>query len=319
LGGHPFWQFWPFWRQAPSSASSTFQEITAMSPIRSAPTLALDIGGSTTRVGAFPAPEMSPDFTLLARFPTEPAYQDQLARIAAVLDQAPAHAGIGVSFGGRITRDGMAVAVAPNLPDYAGKPLARDLAARAGDPVRLAHDPVCGLLAEKRFGSLAAAERCAYLTVSTGTGAALQLGRDDVALTVSIEIGHQILQVAPGEGRPCLCGQTGCLETYTGGRQLTLRYGRPLEQIADAGVWEELERMLALGLVNLAQLGRVEVVTLGGAIALHRSGLVAEVQRQVNERIRGATLRLEPALLGEQAPLVGAALLLTTPEGHILH
>jgi len=290
-----------------------------MIPIRSAPTLALDIGGSTTRVGTFPAPETSPDFTLLARFPTEPGYQDQLARIVAVLDQAPAHAGIGVSFGGRITRDGMSVAVAPNLPDYEGKPLAHDLAAHCGGTVRLAHDPVCGLLAEKRFGALAAAERCAYLTVSTGTGAALQLGRDDVALTVSIEIGHQILQVAPGEGRPCLCGQTGCLETYTGGKQLAMRYGRPLEQIANAGVWEELERMLALGLINLAQLARVEVVVLGGAIALHRSGLVAEVQRQVNERICGATLRLERALLGEQAPLVGAALLLTTPEGHILH
>lgn len=135
---------------------------------------------------------------------------------------------------------------------------------------------------------------------------------------VSIEIGHQILHAAPGEGRACLCGQTGCLETYTGGKQLTLRYGRPLEEITDAGVWEELERMLALGLVNLAQLARIEVVALGGAIALRRSGLVAEVQRRVNERLRGATLRLERALLGEQAPLVGAALLLTTPAERIL-
>src|SRR5262249_6551026 len=162
---------------------------------------------------------------------------------------APAHAGIGVSFGGRITRDGMSVAVAPNLPEYEGKPLARDLATHAGGPVRLAHDPVCGLLAEKRFGALASAERCAYLTVSTGT--ALQLGKDDLALTVSIEIGHQILQVGQGEGRACLCGQAGCLETYTGGKQLAMRYGRPLEEIADADVWDELERMLALGLVNL--------------------------------------------------------------------
>src|SRR5690348_1244295 len=140
------------------------QEIAAMDPPRPPsspnlpPTIALDIGGSTTRIGAFPAPEASPDFAPLARFPTAANYDEQLARIAAVLEQVPECAGIGVSFGGRIARDGSGVAVAPNLPDYEGKPLARDLAALAGrscGPVRLAHDPVCGLLAEKRFGVLA--------------------------------------------------------------------------------------------------------------------------------------------------------------------
>jgi glucokinase len=288
--------------------------------VSSAPTLAIDIGGSTTRVGAFPAPEASPDGALLATFPTATDYEEELARIAAIIERAPDHAGIGVSFGGRITRDGASVAVAPNLPAYEGRPLARDLAARAGGPVRMAHDPVCGLLAEKRYGTLAAAERCAYLTVSTGTGAALRLGKHgaagDLALMVSIEIGHQVF---PGNTRECLCGQVGCLETYTGGKQLALRYGRPLEEISDEGVWAELEHMLAVGLVNLAQLTRVEVVALGGGIALSRPDLVANVQRKVNGLIRGATLRLERARLGEQAPLVGAALLLTTPEHRILH
>jgi glucokinase len=292
------------------------------SPPRAAnpPTIAVDLGGSTTRIGAFPAPETSPDYALLAHFPTATDYQEQLARIAAVLERVPEHAGIGVSVGGRIARDGSGVAVAPNLPDYEGKPLARDLAALSRGPVRLAHDPVCGLLAEKRYGALIPADRCAYLTVSTGTGAALQLGKGgpegELALTVSIEIGHQILA---GNTRACLCGQVGCLETYTGGKQLALRYGRPLERIADESVWADLTRMLALGLVNLAQLARVEVVAVGGAIALGRADLIAALQEEVNRRMRGASLRIERARLGEQAPLVGAALLLTTPEQRILH
>ncbi len=291
-----------------------------MSPVSLAPTLALDIGGSATRIGAFPAPAASPDCALLARFPTAPDYDDELALIAAEVAQISEHAGIGVSFGGRIARDGSSVAVAPNLPAYEGQPLARDLAARVGGPVRLAHDPVCGLLAERRYGALAAADRCAYLTVSTGTGAALQLGaggaRDDLALTVSIEFAHQLF---PGNTRECLCGQVGCLETFTGGKQLELRYGAPLAEVADERVWAELTQMLAVGLVNLAHLTRVEVVAVGGGIALRRAGLIAAVQVEVNRRIRSASLRLERAQLGERAPLVGAALLLATPERHILH
>jgi hypothetical protein len=98
-----------------------------------------------------------------------------------------------------------------------------------------------------------------------------------------------------------------------------LRYGRPLEQIADEGVWEELVRMPAVGLINLAQLTRVEVVAVSGAIALGRAGIVAGLQEEVNRRMRVAALHIERARLGERAPLVGAALLLTTPEQRILH
>src|SRR5579863_364060 len=90
------------------------------------PTLALDIGGSTTRIGHFAAPTKTCEYTPLASFPAEATYAEQVARIARELDaarirtgdEARGYAGIGVSFGGRITRDGQRVAVAPNLPDY---------------------------------------------------------------------------------------------------------------------------------------------------------------------------------------------------------
>ncbi|HEY7093285.1 MAG TPA: ROK family protein, partial [Ktedonobacterales bacterium] len=201
-----------------------------------------------------------------------------------------------------------------------GRPFAHDLATRCGLPirsVRLAHDPVCGLLAERRFGVLRDADRCAYMTVSTGTGAAIYLGSPgELGQALSIEFGHQILD---RDTRECLCGQVGCLETYTGGRQLALRYGRPLEEIEDMAVWEALYDKLALGLVNLAQLTRVEVVALSGAIALRHEGFLDELRERVEKRLRGMALRLELAALGEQAPLVGAAHLPDLPERVILH
>jgi predicted NBD/HSP70 family sugar kinase len=189
-----------------------------------------------------------------------------------------------------------------------------------GLPVRLAHDAVCGLLAEWRLGALAGARRCAYLTLSTGTGCAIHLESPaGVGVNTSIELGHQLLD---GNQRVCLCGQVGCLETYTGGRQLALRYGQPIETLP-AETWAELAaalvEKLSIGLVNLAQLTRVERVALGGAIALHHPELLPALQAGVAERLRGAALDLVAARRPANAPLVGAALLLTTPEGEVIH
>ncbi len=279
--------------------------------------IGVDIGGTSTRVGLFQTLG-SPGFALVARFRTEQSYERQLQNIISTIKSSniQGYAGIGVSVAGRIAKDGRGVIVAPNLPEYVGKPFAQDLSDHFQCPVRLAHDAVCGLLAEKKFGDIRNFDRCAYLTVSTGTGAAIQLSKTQINLTSSIEIGHQILD---GNTRQCLCGQVGCLETFTGGRQIELRYGRSPAQITDSAFWETFSEKLALGLVNLAQLTRIDAVAISGAIALNKPFLLPLLQRKVNAMIRGATLELSLARLGENAPLVGAAVLIEVPENTILH
>lgn len=282
-----------------------------------APLIGIDIGGTNTRIGLLPSLDV-PAYTLLAKFPTYQEYERQLRAIGQVLREQGIRgaASIGVSIAARIAKDGQRVIFAPNLPGYVDKPLAAELAALCHIPVRLAHDTVCGLLAEARFGVLRAVERCAYLTVSTGTGAALQLAKADTRLVSSIEIGHQILD---GNTRKCLCGMTGCLETYTGGRQLELRYGQPVERMTDRAFWETFAEKLAIGLVNLAQLARIDVVAVSGAIILNKASLLPALQRDINRLLTPSTLQLRLAMLGETAPLVGAALLPGMPESEILH
>ncbi|MDQ6662384.1 MAG: ROK family protein [Chloroflexota bacterium] len=278
----------------------------------------IDIGGTNTRIALFPS-FASSEHTLLATFPTSQSYEEQVQQIVTVLSQTSQfqiYSGIGLSLAGRIAPDGKSVIVAPNLPAYVGKPLVCDLFEQFKCSVRLAHDAVCGLLAEKKFGSLASIDRCAYLTVSTGTGAAIHLAKDDLSLTSSIEIGHQILD---GNTRVCLCGQTGCLETFTGGKQLELRYGVSPAQLTEPAFWDTFCEKLALGIVNLAMLTRIEVVAISGAIILNNPALLALVQQKIDTLIRNASVALRLAVLGEQAPLVGAALLLVTPESIILH
>lgn len=279
--------------------------------------IGVDIGGTNTRVGSFEALDV-PTFALIAKFPTYQSYEEQLNQIIVAIQSTNRGnlAGIGVSVAARIANNGHAVVVAPNLPDYVDKPFAQDLFDRFNCPVRLAHDPVCGLLAEKKYGVLRDFDRCAYLTVSTGTGAAIQLGKASTLLTSSIEIGHQILD---GNSLKCLCGQVGCLETFTGGRQIKLRYGRSITQITDSAFWQTFTDKLAIGLVNLAQLTRVDAVAISGAIALNNSFLLPMLQQKVDAILKGAVLELKQAVLGENAPIVGAAVLLRISEDAILH
>lgn len=288
-------------------------------------TIAVDIGGTNTRVALTQSTDGRME--VVASFPTEPRYPAQIKQLAEAVAEAQRRApgslaGVGVSLGGRIVRDGSGVLVAPNLRDYEGRPFVQDVSAQCGGlSVRLAHDAVCGLLAERRLGALAGVERCAYLTLSTGTGCAVHLEAPGggAGVTLSIELGHQALD---HNERVCLCGQTGCLETYTGGRQLGLRYGQPIETLPEAqqtDLWGALVEKLSLGLVNLAHLTRVERVAIGGAIALNRPALLADLRAAVDARLRNARLELAAAALGEQAPLIGAAALLTTPTAELLH
>ncbi|MEV8511843.1 ROK family protein [Dactylosporangium sp. NPDC051484] len=259
--------------------------------------LALDIGGTWTRIGS------------AARLRTDPDYDRQLAAIAAAVPPGPEPAG--VSFCGRVTPDGT-VRVALNLRAYEGRPLARDLAEALGRPVRVAHDATCGLLGEATSGALRGVERCGYLTLSTGVGAALRLG----GVYLTTEAGHQLVA---GNDLPCECGQTGCLQTLTGGDALRRRLGRPLESVEDASFWRAYAGSLALGVANFALSAGLAAVAIGGAVALRRAELWPVLRAELARVATYQPVRVVPAALGEAAPLEGARALSFLPEGAVLH
>ncbi|HYT01821.1 MAG TPA: ROK family protein, partial [Candidatus Acidoferrum sp.] len=100
---------------------------------------------------------------------------------------------------------------------------------------------------------------------------------------------------------------------------IELRYGCSISEITDKAFWETFSDKLAIGLVNLAQLTRIDVVTMGGAIVLNHQFLLPMLQEKVNIILKGSTLELKKAMLGENAPIVGAAMLLGNSEDAILH
>src|SRR5258708_3739994 len=179
--------------------------------------IGIDIGGTTTKLGLFNNLD-STEFKPLDAFPTQSNYLNQMKQIQSKIDTFKTKHldGIGISIGAQVSKDGTCVFASSNLPDYLGKPIVNDLANIYQCQVRLAHDCVCGLIAEKKFGEIKAVDRVAYITISTGTGSSVQLRQLDQVITFSNEFGHQIVEP---DGYRCLCGQRGCLETITGGKQ----------------------------------------------------------------------------------------------------
>ena len=94
--------------------------------------------------------------------------------------------------GVQLTPDGRTVDASFTMPDYVGKAIVPDLAARLDFPVVAANDLICGAIAEYHYGSLGDWDLVAYLTVSTGTGAGIYLRSGDTAVAYLAQIGHHI-------------------------------------------------------------------------------------------------------------------------------
>jgi len=136
---------------------------------------------------------------------------------------------VGVAAAGFIDASRSVIIHAPNI-DWTNAPLRADLEGRIGRPVTLENDANAAGWGEYRFGAGRASTNMVMLTLGTGVGGAVVT---DGALLVGGngiggELGH--IRFIRG-GRPCGCGQNGCLEQYASGRALQ----REIAEIADAG------------------------------------------------------------------------------------
>ena len=137
----------------------------------------IDLGGTNTSIVTF-ASLAVPQYTLVAQFPTDQDYARQLERILAALDGSGHQLeGVGMAIGAQLTPDGLAIEESWTMQAYVGHSIVSDVASATGVAVRAANDNVCGVLAETTLGVLQPWQRSAYLTVSTGTGAGIRLGK----------------------------------------------------------------------------------------------------------------------------------------------
>ncbi len=248
------------------------------------------------------------------------------------LDVDDALIGIGVAVVGVVRRSDGLVSMAPNL-GWRDEPLGDRLAQVLGAavPIAFANEADMGALAEVRRGGARGADNVVLIWGSVGVGGGLIVdGRPLTGVAgYGGEVGH--IPVNP-DGLPCRCGSVGCWETEIGIGALLRRAGRPPEGGPEAvgAVLREAEsgsplalaalaetgRWLGIGLAGLINILNPRLILLGGRLRsiypFVRSSLEAELDRRALRASRGL-VRVVPAALGIDSPLLGAAELAFEP------
>ena len=274
---------------------------------------------------------------------------ETIAGVVEDLGGLHAAGGVGVGAPGAVDHERGTVRRAPNLPGFDEEVGLAALLSKSlgGAEVRLDNDVNAGVLAEHRMGAGHGARDLLGVWVGTGVGGGVVL--DGVVRRgptgIAGEIGHTV--VHPG-GRICGCGFPGHLEAYAGRgsmeREARDRHARGtatlLVDLADgdrgsargpgrmtSGVWakalaggdavaEELidDAVAALGaaVVSAATLLDLSTVVIGGGLGDKLgpsfAGRIEQAARDAFY-IRGSSLRVVSAQLGDRAGAIGAALM----------
>lgn len=140
---------------------------------------------------------------------------------------------IGVSIGwpGVVTQ-GVAVAVPPSMPGWAGTNVQQIVSELIGQPIYLDNNANLGALGETCFGNGRNVESMLYVRVGTGIGAGIVLNGHIFRGSAGSagEIGHIVVDP---HGLPCPCGNRGCLETIASKQAIIDRVARVKPEVDD--------------------------------------------------------------------------------------
>lgn len=311
--------------------------------------IGVDVGGTKVLAGLVEPSGARAGLVSSARVPTPATARglvDAIVDVVATLD-APRSLPVGIGCAGLVDRDGV-VRSSPNLADLHDLRLAEETGDRLGRVVTVANDATCAVLAEHRLGAGAGIDDLVLVTLGTGIGCGFIVdGRVRVgARGFAGEAGHMVIDPA---GPPCVCGKRGCWERYASGSGLARIAAEAMDvgQLGDVAVStaggggvhvapEELDEAaragsvgaeavyrlfsdrLALGLANLVNVLDPELVILGGGLVKAADLFMEPTRKALGEYLydyRSRPVRLELAELGEEATVVGAALLAAGTPG----
>ena len=245
--------------------------------------------------------------------------------------------GVGIGTPGGILRGEGVVTASPNFHDWKDVPLGSVVREGTGLRTWIENDANAVALGESRLGAGRDVASLVCLTLGTGVGGGIILdGRIwHGFLGMAGEIGH--ITIYP-EGEPCRCGNRGCLEVYTSASGL-MRFAvdepgesmrsdirdvfgpadtapkRIYEKAKDGDevclrAFDAFGRVLGIGVAGVINILNVEMVCIAGGLSrawdLFSPSMFREVVKRVYTRA-GRETRLVPAVLGDDARILGAA------------
>jgi len=265
--------------------------------------LLIDIGGTNTRLA------VSRDGATFAKptiVPTPSDFDAAIAQIATLARELAGPANIksaAVGVPGPLDQAKTMILNAPNLSGWHNKPLKHKLEQKLGVSVSVENDAGLAGLGEATLGAGVGYPIVAYLTISTGVGGARIVNKKIDLNAIGFEPGHQIIMLEQD--------QASSLENCVSGASLKNRYGQPAEQIKDPAVWDQVTKLLALGLNNVTVHWSPHCIVLGGSVM--KSIPLPKLQSYFRQTttIFPKLPSLKPSTLGDSAGLAGALAYLT--------
>lgn len=230
----------------------------------------------------------------------------------------------GVGVPGTVSADGKRLLKAPNI-SILSEHVAADIEKALHIPTLLVQDSRAAAWGEYLCGAGAGAKTVICFTLGTGLGTGIVMDGKifSGALGNAGELGHV---PTVKNGRPCGCGKKGCLEKYCAGRGLDMTAS---ELLGEGKTAYDLFKAAKHGNSNASAQIQQAVQQLGNTIVsainllspdcvLFSGGLIEQKELYLSPLIEyikehcyssGKLPRLEVAALGENAPMIGAALL----------
>lgn len=229
----------------------------------------------------------------------------------------------GIGIPGTVSADGKHPLKVPNL-SLLTENFAQEIETALALPVTLVQDSRAAAWGEYLCGAGQGVKTLVCVTLGTGIGTGIVLDGKIFAggLGSAGEMGH--LPVVPN-GRPCGCGKQGCLEKYCAGggldwtaRELLgetstapdlFRAANEGDPAAQTAIREAIT-LLGNGLVSIVNLLSPDRVLFSGGLSEQEEDYLTPVLAYVREHCysSGQLPLLQKAALGENAPLIGAAL-----------
>ena len=202
-----------------------------------------------------------------------------------------------------------------------------------GRKVLIAQDSRNGALAEMLFGAGRGYTNLLCIAIGTGIGCGVIIDKKiyNGALNTAGELGHT--PVVKG-GRKCVCGNEGCLERYSSGTAILegalQRYPKKFcdrEKSCEAvfamayegdkeilDFIDECVDYLAFGIANAISLFSPEAIIISGGLCEHKELYVDPIEEKMYKYgyfswTHLHKTRVHQAILGSDAPMIGAAML----------
>lgn len=312
--------------------------------------IGIDIGGTNVKIGLLDeALELTAETSVPFPHTTAADLAKKIrAAVLALLEEKNAAlcdvGSLGAVVPGSIDASGETVLDAHNL-DFHNVPLRKLLQEQfPGIPVYIANDANGAALAELYKGAFTGCKTGVLLTLGTGLGGGIILNGKmfNGGMNHGVELGHAYLVDG---GEPCTCGNHGCMEAYCAASALT-REGRRAMQAhpesmlaektgsdpakitpklvtdcAKAGdpaataVFDDYIEHLSSACASIYNILDPEVLALGGGLSAAGPLLFDPLQDKVSKKCFYSTRgKLVPAVLGNEAGMIGAALLARDAE-----